>query len=174
MGLMARLIEAKNSQIETKGNAPGESVVIQGELGEEGAITPELYQQPGLMSRPPDGARGVYVPLRNGRGYGVVVATHNYRLVISPEPEKGETVLYSTNADGDTVHAKIKLDASGNISLNGNDKRLVTYEELNSALQSMVSAINTGFAAKLDGGGSPGTVTLNISAAETTTVRTGG
>jgi len=59
------------------------------------------------------------------------------------------------------------------VRLNGSSKSLVTYAALNSALSTLVGSINTLFSTKLDGGGSPGTLTLNLSAAEATTVKTG-
>ena len=76
---------------------------------------------------------------------------------------------------------KIQIDASGNvkidgaaIQLNGSSKEFVTHAELDAALQLMVTAINGALATKKDEPGSPGTVTLDISAAKTTTIKTGG
>jgi len=68
----------------------------------------------------------------------------------------------------------IEITDSGNIELNGNSKSFVTHAALNSALQTMLGLINTNFGAKLDGGGTPGATSLDISAAETTTIKTGG
>lgn len=76
---------------------------------------------------------------------------------------------------------EIYIDKSGIISikgkeidLNGNTKSFVTHTELDTALQSFILSLNAQFAAKLDGGGSPGTLTLDISTSKTTTVKTGG
>ena len=60
------------------------------------------------------------------------------------------------------------------IELNGNSKSFVTYAELNTALQGLVTKINLEFAKKLDTAGSAGTLTLDISASETQTIKTGG
>lgn len=60
------------------------------------------------------------------------------------------------------------------IQLNGNSKSFVTWAELNSALQNLLTAINSKFGTKQDGSGSPGGLSLDISAAKTTTVKTGG
>lgn len=81
----------------------------------------------------------------------------------------------------------IIIDASGkNIELNGNTKSFVTYAELNQALQSLWTSIQThthivattGTAAAQSGTASPSvelsTAVLNISAAETKTIKTGG
>jgi hypothetical protein len=62
----------------------------------------------------------------------------------------------------------------GSWSINGDTKRFVTWDELNTALQTFVSALNSFFATKSNGAGSPGTLTLDISAAKTITVKTGG
>lgn len=76
-----------------------------------------------------------------------------------------------------TVHFKadgtVTIDGS-NVEINGNDKRFVTYAELNSALQTFVTSLNSALALKLDGVGSPGTTSIDISASETQTVKTGG
>jgi len=86
-----------------------------------------------------------------------------------------------TSIEHENGTTKIQIDATGNvkidgatIQLNGSSKLLVTHAELNTALQSMVTAINNALATKKDEPGSPGTVTLDISAAKTTTVKTGG
>jgi phage gp45-like len=65
------------------------------------------------------------------------------------------------------------LDADS-IELNGDSKSFVTHAELNTALQTFVTALNANFATKLDGGGTTGVLTLDISSSATTTVKTGG
>jgi len=172
MGLMARLVEVRNSSIKTKGDAPGDSVVLQAELGEQGTLTPEMYQSAGIFSRPPDGARGVFLPLRGRERYGVVVAVNNYN--VAPSLSKGEAELYSTNAAGDTVKAAVRCRDNGDIELNGNGKSLVTFDDLQTALSSFLTALNAKFATKVDGAGTPATLTLDISAAEAATLRTDG
>ena len=86
-----------------------------------------------------------------------------------------------TSIEHENGTTKIQIDATGNvkidgtsIQLNGSSKEFVTHAELDTALQSMVTAINAALATKKDEPGSPGTVTLDISAAKTTTVKTGG
>jgi len=153
-----------------KGNAPGDSYITQAEGAEGDVLTPEIYTLPGIVSCAPDGTLGLFVPFSGRRG--VIVATNNYQIAI--DVARGETTIYSTTPDGKTVKAQIDLDGEGHIDLNGDGKKLVTYAELNTALQSLVTAINTAFATKKDEAGSSGTLTLDISAAETQTVRTGG
>ena len=69
---------------------------------------------------------------------------------------------------------KTRVINTSGIELNGNTKTFVTHAELNTALQTFVTALNGLFASKLNGTGSPGTLTLDISAAATTTIKTGG
>lgn len=70
--------------------------------------------------------------------------------------------------------SKTRVINPAGIELNGNTKTFVTHTELNTALQGFVGALNTLFASKLDGGGTSGTLALDISAAATTTIKTGG
>lgn len=69
---------------------------------------------------------------------------------------------------------KLRIINPDGIELNGNSKTFVTYAALNTALQGLVLAINTALGTKESGSSSPGTLSLDISAAETTTVKTGG
>jgi Phage protein Gp138 N-terminal domain len=69
---------------------------------------------------------------------------------------------------------KLRIINDDGIELNGNSKQFVTWAELNSALQTFVGAINTLFASKSNGSGTAGTLSLDISAAKTTTIKTGG
>ena len=69
---------------------------------------------------------------------------------------------------------KLRVINPDGIELNGNSKTFVTYAALNTALQGLVLEINTALGTKESGSSSPGTLSLDISAAETTTVKTGG
>lgn len=71
-------------------------------------------------------------------------------------------------------NGSLLIKSNGNIEQNGNSKSFVTYTELNTALQGLVTAINAAFGTKLDGGGTPGTLVLDISASQTITIKTGG
>ncbi len=97
---------------------------------------------------------------------GTTVEVQDNGTIIVETPSG--SVLKVQESDG-----KIVIDASGGeIQLNGSSKSLVTHAALNTALQSMLTAINANFALKLDTAGSPGVTTLNISAAEATKVKT--
>ena len=83
--------------------------------------------------------------------------------------------LTVTTAGDVDLNATGKITADGTaVELNGATKSFVTHAELSTALSGFVSALNTALASKKDEPGSPGTLTLDISGAATTTVKTGG
>ncbi len=168
---MVRLIRVLSIALKKKTTAPGKAFVVKSEHGGSVVAETELYQQPGLASAPTKEDVGVEV--RCVSGGRVIVATHNYRVEISLKD--GETALFSTDASGNTIKSVIKLDQAGNVDLNGNSKRLVTWDELNSALQN-----HTHLAGALVAPSGPVTGTtgppsgLDLSSAKTATIRTGG
>ncbi|MDD5551220.1 MAG: phage baseplate assembly protein [Candidatus Omnitrophica bacterium] len=81
---------------------------------------------------------------------------------------EGEVKLYTKFGN------KILLGDDGKIELNGNDKELVLWGPLNTALQAIVSGFNAELMKKQDMAGAPGSQSLDISAAKTTTIVTGG
>lgn len=173
MGIFSTLVKLTRAKIDTKGNAPGKSVIAQASGVEGQTMTPEVYQAPGVLAVPPDGATGVYVPIGPSGRYGVVIALQNYQITLDLSP--GETAIYSTTADGKTVKAKIVLDDAGDIALNGDSKRLVTWQEMNDALQDHKHGAGTLVAPNGAVSGMSGApVGLDLSAAKTTTIKTGG
>lgn len=81
---------------------------------------------------------------------------------------KGNAVVKVSDGDA-------KIDAN-NIELNGNDKRLVTYAELKTAMDKLWIAMTT---TPIAGNGAPqpswtGITSIDISASETQTIKTGG
>lgn len=167
-----RLFDVVATAYRTLRKAPGKAVVLQLEtdLGEEREI--ELYQQPGIASGP---TKGDKVATINLGGYRIGVATHNYRIDL--DVTTGATTIYSTNSNGDAVQARIDLTTLGEVKINGDSKTFVTHAELNTALQNFITALNTHtHPTAATGPPSPPTVPLSIdiSAAETTTVKTGG
>lgn len=83
--------------------------------------------------------------------------------------------LTITTADDVDINSTKKITADGTaIELNGATKSFVTHAELSTALSGFISALNLALGTKLDGGGTPGTLTLDISGAATTTIKTGG
>ena len=180
MGMIGTLVKLGRGIMGIKGNAPGKSAVMQAEGVEGQTMSTEVYQAPGIMAIPGDGTRGVWLPIGGSSRYGVVIATQNYALNI--EINAGETAIYSSTPDGKTVKALLKLKADGTVEMNGNTKRLVTWDELNTALQAMVGIINSHtHQGSAVGIGIPFTTatplpatTLDISTAKTTTLKTGG
>lgn len=64
----------------------------------------------------------------------------------------------------------IEIKTDGNVEINGNADNAVSYTDLDTALQGLVSAINAALATKLDGAGSAGALTLDLSASKVDTV----
>jgi len=174
VGLIATLVKLTRAASSTKGAAPGKSVVAQAEGFPGQILTPEVYQGPGVYAIPADGTKGVYLPVGGGERYGVVVAVHNYQVEVDVGGQGG-MAIYSTTADGATVKAKIVLKPDGTIEINGDSKRLVTADELQSALTALCGTL-AGHVHPAHGTPSPALAGLacDISAAKTTTVKTGG
>jgi hypothetical protein len=167
--MMAELFSVVRSYLKDR-NGAGQSVHIEGTGRGGKGLNAEIYSAAGIFSRPPKGTRGICLPIGRER---IVLAMHNYQVVID-WTEEGETTIFSTDATGATVKARIDLKADGNIYLNGTSKYLVTWGALNIALGGLVTAMNSALAAKVDGGGSPGTLSLNLDSAKATTLRTDG
>ena len=102
----------------------------------------------------------------DGSGNWISVAVLNK----SQGAEPGERILFSRDSSGATK-ATIKLLKDGTIEINGNSDYAVSWTDLNMALQTLVTAINAALAVKLDGGGTAGTLTLDISSARVTGVK---
>lgn len=149
-------------------SASGESVTVEAE-NTSGTLELPFYQLPGYSAGPTKGDKAV---VANVGGFRVVVASHNYRA--GEAVSAGEVIIYSTDSGGGAAQARIKLNNDGNIDFNGTGRTLVTHAELNTALQTMLATINADMANKQDASGqTPGTATLDISAAEADTLRTG-
>ena len=73
---------------------------------------------------------------------------------------------------------EIQLTDEGDIYLNGKSKAFVTYDELDSALQSLVTSLNSHTHSNGNEGSPTGapitSLSLDISSSKTTTVLTGG
>jgi phage gp45-like len=169
--MMAELVKIASAVSKVLHGAPGQAVVITGAGAGGQAVEAEVFAPAGILSRPPKDARGVFIPLGGSRKYGVVLSGHNYKVAISLAD--GETAIFSTTANGTTLKAQILLRADGTIEINGTAKRLIT-DDLAGLLATFITALNAQFATKLDGGGAPATLSLDITSAKTTTLKTGG
>lgn len=171
--MIAELVKVIKSKLHTKTNFPGDSIMCNAQGFFRNVIDSELYALPGVLVVPPENANLIFIPVGGNRKSGVFIAGHNYQITI--QAGQGETVIYSTTPDGKTVKAQIYLDGDGNINLNGNSKRLVTYDELQAALDTAASTL-AGHSHPSDGATSPQLAGFDIDAAsaKTNTVRTGG
>ena len=108
----------------------------------------------------------------NGTQVDVITVSGVYQIAIgfsdglTPEVDPGEYEIYSTDNPVTAKQATIRLNADGEIILNSGTGTAVEYGALDTALQLLVTAINAALATKLDGAGSAGGLTLDITAAE--------
>jgi len=166
---MARLVEVVKSLFEKRTTAPAKAVIIQTIASETVERRTELYHPPGISSAPTEEDRAIEIPL--GSGVKVAIATHNYKVEV--EPDAGEIIIYSTNSDGDTVQATIKLTDDGNIEFNGDTYNLVMYQALASELSKFITSLNSH--THPAHGSPPSTpMSLDISSAKTDTLWTDG
>lgn len=170
---MIRFFRVVKSFVDVLRKAPGEAIIVQVKtgLGEDRVM--EYYQLPGISAAPTPQDRVATVSVD---GYQVAIASNNYKIEVNTAP--GGLTLYSTDATGDTIQAKIDLDGSGNISLNGEGRTLVTHAELDTALQGLILAINshthTGVQTGSGASGPPAApASIDISAANAATLKTG-
>ena len=172
MGLMylAKQYRLTGAVVKTLPDSGGPAVVVIGSDGNGDAMTAELWGPPGVWSVPPDNTFGARLPVGGGN-FGVVAATHHYKTP-SPVTAKGETAVGSTTPDGLTVKAVAIARADGTWEINGSGKRLVLWDDLTTALATFLTALKAHLTAA--GDPSAGTLTLDISATKTTTLKTGG
>jgi hypothetical protein len=75
-------------------------------------------------------------------------------------------------------NAKIWITTAGNIEMNGNDRHLVTYEQLEAAKEEFMEQLNSHTHGGVLAGGAntaaPNTMTFNITASKARTLYTGG
>lgn len=151
----------------------------------------ERLQEYGLSSIPPAGAEVIYAALNGNRDH-IVVLTTGYSKD-RPKGSTGDTFVWSIHKnkisltkDGLKIEDQFgnTIDMiDGQININGESKSFVTHAELNTALQTFIAALNTHTHGSL-GPGTPSApvpttqplvpLTLDISASQTTTVKTGG
>lgn len=170
MSLYAQALRMRNAVLKTPDEAQGTAVVVTAD-SDESVYTPTVYGPHGLYSMPPDDSIGIRVPVGGDERFGVILGMYKYG-VPRPTLAKGEVALQATNAAGTVAGGKVIARSDGTLEFNGTGKFLVTYDQLNTALQAMVTAINSALAAKLDGGGTPGAVTLNITTAKAASLKT--
>lgn len=150
-------------------NRDGDKVrtILQVELIEDEDVrSVELFSQAGEDVCPANGCRVNVIDASKSYQIGVGVSDD-----LAPEVAAGEREIYSTNNPVTTKKARIKWGADGVITINAGTKSAVNYADLNTALQTLVTAINAALATKLDGSGAAGALTLNLTAAEVPKVK---
>lgn len=150
--------------IEDKLNRDGDIIrpMLQVELLDDDVRTVELMTQSGEDTKPAIGSR-VYV-IGESEAYKLGIATSDD---LKSEVDPGEKEIYSTDSPATTKMARIKLNADGNIDLNANTDNAVSWADLNTALQNMLTALN----ADIVVAGGAGSTTLDLSSAKVDSVR---
>jgi len=137
-------------------------------------IDVEVLQTPGVFSLPGDGICGIFIPVQTSDNFGGVICFNNKKIDIDVGGTGG-TCIFSTNSSGETLKSTIKALPNGEILLNGDSKRLVTFQELQNALNIVFSTISS-HVHPSNGVVSPSLVGLScdISLSKTETIKTGG
>lgn len=94
----------------------------------------ELMQHFGYKSIPPQDTKGLTVSVAGMRDNTIIIATSNEN---APELKEGETAVFSN------FESFVKLLEDGVVNINGDSKNFVTYAELDSALQKLVTTYNS-------------------------------
>ena len=123
--------------------------------------TVEYVPLPGTDANPINGAK-VFI-LEVGPGYLIAIGADDG---VTPSAATGEKFLYSVDSDG-VVQALLKLLKSGIIEVNGNTDFAIRFNALDTALQSMLTALNLDIVAA----GGAGSTTLDISGAKVDEVK---
>jgi hypothetical protein len=158
--------------------------MIPGNNNDSDVRTVELFSQAGEDINPANGCRVIVLTMPGSYKASVAISDD-----LQPETDPGGKELYSTDNPVTEKRAKIilntngdiELDAfgggnqkilqSGDIELNGNADYAVSWTDLNTILQALITSINALFATKLDGSGTAGTLILDLSPARVDNVR---
>lgn len=141
-------------------------MLLQVKIFEDDTRQVELISQHGEDVNPGDACRVIIFDITETYQAAIAITDD-----LAPEVDAGEKEIYSTNSPVTTKLARIKLDKNGNVINNQGSKSVVTYASLDAALQQLITDINTALSTKLDGGGSAGTLALDISGAESPTIK---
>lgn len=197
MGIFNELVKVIKSSTKTLSGYPGQSQVAQVEGFGDTVNEVEVFGSPGLASSPAKGTTLVLVPIAGSKEYAVAIGTTNYAL--GESLNQGETLLYSMNSLGASLAAKIKTKPDGSVLIEsmlgaditvktsgkvkyetvdeiqfmGSSKNLVKFQDLDTALQTFKTSIEASLALKLDGAGSSGSISLDISSAKADKLKTG-
>ena len=152
--LQANLLKIESTQIGAyAGDTAGDSIITTGSGSASKGETAQQYGQSGIISNPAKNTIGLR--LRKG-SLDIIVASNLYSV---PLPEKqGETLLYSTDADG-AIKSKLYLNDQGQFIFNdGTDNAVrysaleTAYNELNSKYNKLISTMLAWIPVPSDGG----------------------
>ncbi len=181
---MSKLGIITNRQITTNRDGNATRIILQVNMMEDDVRTVEMVGQAGEDTNPANGCRVVVIDITPSHKLAIAVTDD-----LAPECDPGEKEIYSTdnpvsakkartlwNSDGDIIHdadggAKLEILNSGDVVHNSGTESAVSYTALNNALQLLVTAINAAFATKADAAGANPGITLDISLAESGTVK---
>jgi len=128
---MIETTEMKNARFEQFQGSPGESMSV--DMATYGDNTDDA----GSVGRPHDGEIGIKV---FSNGLNVVVATHNYKIVITGL-EKGEHQIFSYDADGNIL-SSAKCNKDGKFVINEGDRSATAFAELKSGFDQLKTDFN--------------------------------
>ena len=147
----------------------------------------ELFQHFGFSSIPPVGSEGITLSQNGVRENAVIIATKGEKKI---ELKEGESAVFNNGSAVVKLLADDTIEVTGSkIQLNGDNKQLVTYAELDTSLKAFKASVDSAIAGAIVGhthpvislgaptgaglGVAPPT-NIDISASKTVTVVTGG
>jgi hypothetical protein len=149
---------------EVKANRDGttQRLLLQVQISNPDDIqTVEYVPLPGQDENPINNTK-VFI-LEVGPGYKIAIGADDG---VTPTAEVGDKFLYSVDSAG-AIQAILKLLSSGIIEVNGNDDFAIRFTALDTALQTMLTALNADIVAA----GGAGSTTLDISGAKVDEVK---
>lgn len=159
---MVKIGTITGHEIRTNKNGAAARIILQVQLTNPDDIqSVELVTLPGQKEIPINGTRCYILEVSESHKIAFAVDDGIISTV-----DTGEKELYSLDSDG-VIQAFIKLLETGIIEVNGNNDFAVRFNALETALQTMLTALNADI---VTAGGSGGT-TLDISAAKVDEVK---
>lgn len=130
--LQANLLKIESTQIDNfAGDTTGKSIIATSTGSAEKGETAQVFGQGGIINNPSKNTIGLRV---NKGSLDIIVGQMNYQV---PLPEnQGETLIYSTDADG-VVQSKILLGIDGTFIFNDGEDNAVRYSELETAFNQL-------------------------------------
>jgi len=124
---------------------------------------------PGIEINPSNGENIIVTQIKNSTSF--IVSVGGINQDIEPDTDRGERRIYSVDSTGKNIKAVAKFKNDGVLELNGASSFAVKFEELETALNSFKTSVNNQFLSKLDGAGTIGGVTINITPAKSSDVK---